>query len=674
MKLSFSSFFTFAILLQIVLSEGLDSNELEDCGRSTCVSKCCPSGQFINITYCAEHYDESDLWKPTFYDETKEPLSATPSKLKLLYRLPACESFFLLPHMNPEDEFYLLEDGNLYVPLYKKTYTPRSYCIDKAGMNPVETEEVALLCFDDEGPTEEPSRACDIAKEYVYPILLMVSCVFLIITLFVYVCIPELRGKLHGRCLLSLVSSLLATYILMTVIQLAVEGVSDPACLTFAFFKQLTMLASFFWLNVMCFDIWRSLKSMRPASETSARSRQRFLLYSLYAWGSPLLIASITMVMQTLDSSHVNIVRPNFLNAREMCWFEGRKSLWLYVYMIILILVNMNICFFVMVAYILLKSRNNQQLQRARSQNRDRLWLCGKIFLVMGIVWITEVISYQQGTCEAWILTDSINALQGFIIFLVFVCKKSTRQMVGPRTDAFRSGLSLSSRSKKSDIANSLAQVTRRMSKIKTNFTSISSNKSKRSSTFFTSSSQSGTRNTQSSVISQSSESQSLTGTSAEGPRYPLNPMSVIRETDSSVEETVRATGADRAPSNEALTNSPDADEDCPSIPEDYDRSPESLTASESPMDALEKPEALLNKRETNLEPERKSTDSEEEPMVNGIDNAQGTGPDDTAASSAVEEDSTLLVSGAKPGVTSEVSQTMQPEENSPLLVRNMAT
>ncbi|XP_064083193.1 G-protein coupled receptor Mth2-like isoform X2 [Macrobrachium nipponense] len=605
---------SFLVLPMASLVEPAEVDPFEDCQATPCVSKCCPQGTILNITQCVEPADKNDLWEPTFYDESAKPLKVPPAGVKFKHGFPVCEKFVLTPHLNPEDEFFLLEDGYLNVPLYQNAYAPGRYCVEKASVSLVEVEEVALLCFPDkdESPSEESSRACKVAKEYVYPVLLMVSCVFLTITLFVYVWIPELRGKLHGRCLLSMVSSLLATYVLMTVVMLAVEGMSDPACLACAFLKQLTMLASFFWLNVMCFDIWRSLKSMRPASETSAKSRQRFLLYSAYAWGSPLLIASVTMVVQTLDPSHRNLVRPNFLNNRQMCWFEGTKPLWLYVYMFILTLTSLDIAFFLMVAYILLKSRNNQRLQRARSQNRDRLWLCGKIFLVMGITWITEVISWQQGTCEAWILTDIINALQGFTIFLVFVCKKSTRQMV-----------------------------TRRVSKMKSNFSTSSSTKSsKRSSTFFTSLSQSGTRNTTSSVVSHSAESQSLTGASAEGQKQPNKPMTIIREADYTAEELTIETRADDP--------SPGADEDCPSIPEERsDQELDDMTPKSPPGDSSESPMIEASKHESRLE---------------------------SRGESGVSETDELVTSREEPDLTSECSKAERPEENSPLLARNKDT
>ena len=50
-----------------------------------------------------------------------------------------------------------------------------------------------------------------------------------------------------------------------------------------------------------------------------------------------------------------------------------------------------------------------------------------KLFLVMGVSWLTEVISYYIGKPkEAFILTDAINILQGVFIFLIFICKRKT--------------------------------------------------------------------------------------------------------------------------------------------------------------------------------------------------------------------------------------------------------
>lgn len=119
-------------------------------------------------------------------------------------------------------------------------------------------------------------------------VLLIVSCVFSLITLLVYACLPSLRN-LHGKTLMCYVSSLLSAYICLAItyqinandapITCKVVGrlvryafiyprSSEKNCVRTASgtmfllfsFSAYTMLFSFLsafsWLNVMCFDIW----------------------------------------------------------------------------------------------------------------------------------------------------------------------------------------------------------------------------------------------------------------------------------------------------------------------------------------------------------------------------------------------------------------------------------
>ena len=46
------------------------------------------------------------------------------------------------------------------------------------------------------------------------------------------------------------------------------------------------------------------------------------------------------------------------------------------------------------------------------------------LFILMGISWTAEVVSFiLDGSFYSWLLTDLINSLIGFIIFVNFVCK-----------------------------------------------------------------------------------------------------------------------------------------------------------------------------------------------------------------------------------------------------------
>jgi len=69
----------------------------------------------------------------------------------------------------------------------------------------------------------------------------------------------------------------------------------------------------------------------------------------------------------------------------------------------------------------------------------SRFVLFMKIFIVMGVLWIFEVISWivevysgNENIKNAFIPFDIINALQGLWIFIIFTCKPNTcRQLEG---------------------------------------------------------------------------------------------------------------------------------------------------------------------------------------------------------------------------------------------------
>jgi hypothetical protein len=66
---------------------------------------------------------------------------------------------------------------------------------------------------------------------------------------------------------------------------------------------------------------------------------------------------------------------------------------------------------------------NLRQNKKSAAVNRQRFILYVELFVVMGITWMAEVISWKVGQPEAWYIFDLLNALQGVFIFFIFVCK-----------------------------------------------------------------------------------------------------------------------------------------------------------------------------------------------------------------------------------------------------------
>ena len=57
-----------------------------------------------------------------------------------------------------------------------------------------------------------------------------------------------------------------------------------------------------------------------------------------------------------------------------------------------------------------------------------RLVLYVKLFGLMGLTWVTEIISWASGGRDYyWYATDVINLLRAVFIFIIFCCKRKVR-------------------------------------------------------------------------------------------------------------------------------------------------------------------------------------------------------------------------------------------------------
>ncbi|CAL4149948.1 unnamed protein product, partial [Meganyctiphanes norvegica] len=186
--------------------------------------------------------------------------------------------------------------------------------------------------------------------QFLYPILMKISSFCLILTLVVYAGVPKLRQKTYGRCFMSLITTILMFYI--TSIHNYDHSVTHDVyqCITSAFFMYVNNLAIFFWLNVMGFELWRTF--CWPAT-VKQLSRKKFIKYSLYAWGCPILMGCIAIGIDNLPQNYVSLP-PNF----SACYLAGKLVNWAYFYWVIIAANYINLCFFIHMCYKMCKMKN----------------------------------------------------------------------------------------------------------------------------------------------------------------------------------------------------------------------------------------------------------------------------------------------------------------------------
>ncbi|XP_064122166.1 probable G-protein coupled receptor Mth-like 3 [Macrobrachium nipponense] len=246
--------------------------------------------------------------------------------------------------------------------------------------------------------------------------------------------------NLQGYCFLCYSISLLLAYVGFFVSFKYSKQMNNMHCVFNALFSQFTLHAAFFWLSVMCFDIWRVIRSsvkLIPLTGILENDKQKFLLYTSYAFGCPLVIVLVTLIMQFLPQvASARLIVPGF--GEESCWFAGELAQFLYFYLAIATLIVLSLCMLGHVTHMLRQAEPGmgcclRKSKGPRAFNRQHLSLFRQrllIFVLMAICWSTEVLSLRIPPKDAWVVTDLLNTLQGVIVFIIFLLSKQKRQLV----------------------------------------------------------------------------------------------------------------------------------------------------------------------------------------------------------------------------------------------------
>lgn len=88
---------------------------------------------------------------------------------------------------------------------------------------------------------------------------MLLSVPFIVATILVYLCIPELRN-VHGKCLVCYLTGLAIGYSVLACVQLnGNEPVPELLCKSAGYIIYFAFSAAFLWLSAISFDLWWTL-------------------------------------------------------------------------------------------------------------------------------------------------------------------------------------------------------------------------------------------------------------------------------------------------------------------------------------------------------------------------------------------------------------------------------
>ncbi|XP_068217106.1 G-protein coupled receptor Mth2-like [Palaemon carinicauda] len=379
------------------------------CRNGPCIRKCCKKGYSMDENRYSCVPDSNDTF-------------SIPTNFNTVTGWPLC-----LPVIKAEGEISINTDGSLN---HKDTVIPSSdYCIDTFINN--DRKQGALVCSVNDTPTWLKVRPV------LFPVCQGISLMFLITTILCHLWAPGLLVN-GGKHLLEYAVSLCIAYSASVALQVFNDGFDATTCFITAIAMQFGFLATFFWLSTVCFGIWREIRSLK--NNLTTKSSQCSVYTALYGWGIPFCISLITVLMEKLAPDDVyGVIKPYIGVTR--CWFKDDEALLAYFYGPLAIVILSTILLLVVIHYEyikfarsskgsteIVKSVGGQEKIVQEKINGTRFIDHGKglsrklnILTFVVICWSTEVLSWKIPPLEIWVLTDTLNCLQGIFVFLIML-------------------------------------------------------------------------------------------------------------------------------------------------------------------------------------------------------------------------------------------------------------
>ena len=318
-------------------------------------------------------------------------------------------------------------------------------------------------------------------KSYLTFIGNLISITSLLFLLGIYTLLKNLRN-LAGKILMSLSASLLcaqlffllSNYISKEELELKLFK-NVTLCYVFGLFTHYFFLVYFAWSNVMSFDLFKVLNIHSIRSSGSSTSNNTFLKYSLYAWILPFVVILILFIVRLSIDIQYQIY------ALNVCFLTYKTDLLIFFISPISVFLILNLLFFIISIisirnvdkssnlylkkvdtahtddntsssllsktesgsktqnsnselksctserkFFVEKSSQNKEKNKKNEFQRQRLVLFSKLFVLMGICWITSVVNSFYKDAFVWYIYIIVNSLQGFLIFLTIIFNRQT--------------------------------------------------------------------------------------------------------------------------------------------------------------------------------------------------------------------------------------------------------
>ncbi|XP_057671789.1 G-protein coupled receptor Mth2-like isoform X4 [Diorhabda carinulata] len=420
---------------ELILHHDTEDNPKVCSIRTPCIKKCCPENYILKKQNCT--YAPTSKLEFKVYD-VQEQVNDTVEFNVIHNRDCTPEQNLRLEAEFEEDTYYIQKNGTILKP-FDESFPRISYshyCLDNIERKG-KTEFAVIVCYDADNLEDTVSRQTN-------SLGMIISMPFLLATFLVYLILPE--RNLHRKALMSYVFTLLAAYITLVTIQMYPYQFKPVPCQILGYCIIFFFLVSFFWMNVMCIDMWLAFSGMRTVMSKKYAERKRFIIYCIYAWGTPIIHVGIVLLLNTHSPPDADYY-PKIGDPR--CFLGDGMPTFYYFYLPMAIIIGINIVFFILTTVRIQQIKKETSMlkqtesKKSYEDDKQKFNLYLKLMFAMGINWIMELISWtvekllRDTPTFIWYLSDFTNAMYGVLIFVIFVFKKKIWQSLKKRYYVF---------------------------------------------------------------------------------------------------------------------------------------------------------------------------------------------------------------------------------------------
>uniref|UniRef100_A0A2C9M503 G-protein coupled receptors family 2 profile 2 domain-containing protein n=1 Tax=Biomphalaria glabrata TaxID=6526 RepID=A0A2C9M503_BIOGL len=359
-------------------------------------SSICPSNEFIKFDYQDAIFDLDHIiisfntTKAYDYLDNLDILITTEEDIQEDVRKQFGSN---LIHIIPKSQYILLDTGFLV-------------CTRFLSIN-YKKETLSIYTF-------IPSTTLEKYATFASSILSIVCLVIVILT---YAILPVLRAKVPGKIVLSLSLSLLFSHLLF-LFSLQLGGL---ACRIYAALHHASWLACFTWQAAMSLHLSYTLHN-RSLDETCPST---YLLLSLLCWGLPLLLATACFLLDFYSIANIGY------GQNGLCWIGSFSSSVIIFTLPATVCIVFSIACSIRVVYAIRKSVTFRRIHASSYSSLKReIFVCINLSMMMGFDWLFFVLTLPTDNPYLWIPFLVCHGSQGLFIFLCFVAKQYTLNLL----------------------------------------------------------------------------------------------------------------------------------------------------------------------------------------------------------------------------------------------------